>query len=82
MTIEILGENNSDSYDVQCLACNDISEEDGDFLDRPLQIIGFEENATFEQAQEAAQRHNARYPDHNIVIRGFNIRKIREALYT
>jgi hypothetical protein len=81
MTIEVMGvENPTDPenvfYDARCLRCNHISSENGDFLDRPLEIIGFEENATFKKAQSMALEHDNKYPDHRIVIRGYDTGKI------
>lgn len=67
-------------YDAHCLRCNDISRENGNFLDRPLEIVGFEEHATLEKARQETQKHNARYPGHKIVVRGFDVGRLQELL--
>lgn len=66
--------------DVHCFRCNDISQENGDFLDRPLELVGFESLATLEKALQEAQRHNAHYPDHKIIVREFDAGKLQELL--
>jgi len=81
MPIEILGPGSATRYDVLCLSCNDISLESGDYLDRPLEIIGFEEKATLEKAKTKAEKHNSEHPDHSIKIRGFDFGAITRVLY-
>lgn len=81
MTIEILGSDNAIMYDVLCFSCNDISKENGDYLDRPLEIVGFEEKATLEKAKKEAEKHNLENPDHSIRIRGFDFRAITGMIY-
>lgn len=85
MTIEILGFSEQTHienvfYDVRCLTCPDISKENGDEIDRPLELVGFEDEATLEKAQSVAQEHDKRYPDHKIVLRKFDTGLIEEVL--
>ena len=85
MTIEVVGsaeQTHIDNvfYDAHCLTCADISKESGDEIDRPLELVGFEEEATLEKAQSVAQGHDRRHPDHKIVLRKFDTELIGEAL--
>jgi hypothetical protein len=39
-----------------------------------LEIVGLEKAADLEAAKKEAERHNSRYPDHEIRIRGYHSR--------
>lgn len=85
MSIEVLGSNEQTHienifYDVHCLTCPDVSKENGDALDRPLELVGFEENATWEDVFLRAQNHDRGNPDHKIVIRKFDTGLIERTL--
>lgn len=67
-------------YDVHCMRCNDVSMETGDFIDRPLELIGFQEHSTLERAQSVAGEHDREHPEHKIVIRAFDSGLIQRAL--
>ncbi len=86
MGIEILGGQNPSHvenliYDVRCFSCPRISEENGDFLPGPDELADITQDLTLEGAQRIAEKHENEYgKDHKIILRAFDIGKIRAAL--
>ncbi len=68
-------------YDAHCLSCNQLSEENGDELNRPLELVGFEKHATRAVALKEAQGHDAQYQGRCLVrIRGIDLGKLKKSL--
>ncbi len=66
-------------YDAHCLSCNDISPENGDELDRPLELVGFEKHATRGQALKEAQDHDTENQNRCLIrVRGIDLGQIRK----
>lgn len=69
-------------YDSHCLSCHKISEENGDFIDEPFEIAGFEEVLPLDKTIEKSEEHERRSKEknHQIIIREFDTGVIWDAL--
>jgi hypothetical protein len=68
-------------FQVVCYSCPRVSEEDGDILPGPDYLADIGDNFNRVQAKSLAEAHDFKYAGkHNIVVRYFDIPKIRKTL--
>lgn len=60
-------------YDVKCFNCREISEENGDYLPGPCELVSWESHVNFSQAMKISYNHQLKEGvNHRIVVREFD----------
>lgn len=68
-------------YFAECLKCQKISEESGDFLPGNFEVASFGDDLTLEQVIKLSEKHEKNISGpHKIVIRGLDIGKLQKQL--